>query len=143
MMMISLSLAGFSVTGNFGSSFVKQGWQGPNFDFTGQVLYRFDQMTYLGISSGMSQMGSDKRVPIAGSIFIRLPFGSQILPFGTGDLGYSSGNNKSMNGFTWRAGGGLDIKNGDKSSILITSGLQVLGKYQTEVYLRGGVLLEF
>ena len=43
----------------------------------------------------------------------------------------------------WRAGGGIDIKNGDLSSILVMAGYQFLNHVgHGYVYLHAGVLVE-
>ena len=111
-----------------------------NMDIKGYLWYRFDQMVFFGIGSGYTPIGDFYYVPLTGSIWLRLPFGSSILPVFTGDYGYAFGNDKRI---IWKLGGGLDIKNGDRSSLLITAGYQKLRKRRGYVYVHGGLLLEF
>lgn len=111
-----------------------------NLDFNGHLWYRFDQMVFLGIGSGYQDMGSSYYVPLTASLWLRLPFGSTVLPVFTGDYGYAFGNDKRL---IWKLGGGFDIKNGDRSSILVTAGYEKLRKRGGYVYLHGGLLLEF
>ena len=62
------------------------------------------------------------------------------LPVATGDFGYMIGSRHQM---FWRAGGGLDIKNGDLSSILVMAGYQFLNHVgHGYVYLHAGILVE-
>jgi len=109
-------------------------------DFTAHLWYPFDQMVFLGIGSGIQQIGANKQIPIVASASVRLPIGGQILPFVSGDVGHSVGEDAQ---FQWRAGGGLDIKNGDRSSLLVAGGYQSFAELGGHFYLRGGLLLEF
>jgi hypothetical protein len=109
-------------------------------DFSGHLWYPFDQMVFLGIGSGIQQIGGSKQIPIVASTSVRLPIGGQILPFLSGDVGHSVGEDAQ---FQWRAGGGLDIKNGDRSSLIVAGGYQSFADLGGFFYLRGGLLLEF
>ncbi len=109
-------------------------------DFTAHAWYPFDQMVFLGIGSGIQQLGSSKQIPLLASLSVRLPIGGQFLPFASGDMGHSLGEDSQ---FQWRAGGGLDIKNGDYSSLLVAAGYESFAKLGGHYYLRGGLLLEF
>ena len=62
-------------------------------------------------------------MPLSISLRVRLLIGRTILPIATGDFGYMFGKDDQM---FWRAGAGLDIKNGDRTSIIISSGNQFL-----------------
>ena len=75
----------------------------------------------------------------AGAI-LRLPFGRIVLPFATGDVGYVLDDDNG--GLMWRAGGGLDIKNGRHSSLLLLGGQETAGG-MAGWYARAGLLLEF
>jgi hypothetical protein len=110
-------------------------------DFTSHIWYKFDQMVFLGIGSGVMKYGGEQEYPLLASTQIRLPIGGQVLPVVTGDWGYVLGNERY---FMWRAGGGLDIKNGDRSSLLVQAGYQSAApRWHSAVYLRAGLLLEF
>lgn len=111
-----------------------------NIDANGHFWYCFDQMVFLGIGSGYQAIGNRYYVPVTGSIWMRLPIGSVVLPVATGDFGYALGNDKRM---IWKLGGGADIKNGDHSSIIVTAGYENLRKRGGYVYVHGGLLLEF
>jgi cellulose synthase/poly-beta-1,6-N-acetylglucosamine synthase-like glycosyltransferase len=111
-----------------------------NLDVTGHLWYRFDQMVFFGIGSGYQDIYGKYYVPVTASIWLRLPFGSTVLPVFTGDYGYAFGNDKRL---IWKLGGGVDIKNGDRSSILILAGYEKLRKRGNHIYVHGGLLLEF
>lgn len=111
-----------------------------NLDVDAHVWYPFDQMVFLGVGSGYESVGSYYYVPVTASIWLRLPIGSTILPVLTGDYGYTFGNDKRL---VWKLGGGADIKNGDRSSIIITGGYERLRKRDAYVYVHAGLLLEF
>ena len=69
-----------------------------------------------------------------------LPIGRQVLPVATGDIGYMIGKRHQM---FWRAGGGIDIKNGDLSSILVMGGYQFLNHVgHGYIYFHAGILVE-
>lgn len=112
----------------------------PNLDFSGHLWYKFDQMVFLGVSSGIQTMSSDRHIPLMAAAWVRLPIGGQILPVATGDIGYQLGDDPQ---FAWRAGGGLDIKNGDRTSLLVLAGYERFWRLGGFYYLRGGLLLEF
>ncbi len=111
-----------------------------NLDIDGHLWYRFDQMVFFGIGSGYTDIGDSYYVPLTGAVWLRLPFGSTVLPVFTGDYGYAFGNDKRL---IWRLGGGFDIKNGDRSSLVVTAGYKKLSKRGGYIYLHGGLLLEF
>jgi len=111
-----------------------------NLNIYGHWWYPIDQMLFVGVGSGYQEIDNVSLVPLSASLWIRLPIGSQILPVATGDLGYLFGSDHQM---FWRAGGGVDIKNGDNSSILLMSGYQFLEHAgRGYVYLQAGILIE-
>lgn len=111
-----------------------------NLDVDGHLWYKFDQMLFFGVGSGYESVGSYYYVPVTGSIWLRLPIGSTVLPVLTGDYGYTFGNDKRL---VWKLGGGADIKNGDRSSIIVMAGYENLRKRSGYVYVHAGLLLEF
>lgn len=111
-----------------------------NLSVYGHFWFPIDQMLFVGIGSGYQEIDNVSLVPISASAWVRLPFGGQVLPVATGDIGYFIGSDHQM---FWRAGGGVDIKNGDHSSILLMSGYEFLehdGK--GFVYFQAGILIE-
>lgn len=110
-----------------------------NLDISGHWWYPVDQMVFLGVGFGYERLGDISLFPLVGSAYVYLPFGSLIMPVGTFDLGFSFGDDAQM---IWRAGGGLDVKLGRKSSLLALLGYQNLKKAGDFVYLRCGLLIE-
>lgn len=110
-----------------------------NIDVVGHWWYPVDQMVFLGVGFGYERLGDISLVPLTGSAYVYLPFGSVVMPVGTFELGYAFGEDAQM---VWRAGGGLDLKLGKKSSLLALFGYQNLKKAGDFVYLRCGLLLE-
>ncbi len=111
-----------------------------NLNIYGHLWYPIDQMLFVGIGSGYQEIDNVGLVPVSASLWVRLPIGSQILPVATGDLGYLIGSDHQ---FFWRTGGGLDIKNGDYSSILVMGGYQFLDHVgKGYAYIQAGILVE-
>ncbi len=98
--------------------------------------HKVDEQTLIGLHSGSQQGG----IPILASLYVRLPLGGVILPVALGDIGYFHHDDNP--GFLWKAGGGLDWKNGRYSSILILGGWED-GPNGAAVYSRIGVMIEF
>lgn len=131
----------WGVSASIGSQVPQGAYTDFALDFSSHLWWHHDAMVLLGIGSGVIRVNEEQKVPIFSSIFIRLPIGAQILPIVSGDWGYAI--NDGPGRFVWRAGGGLDIKNGDRSSLLVQGGYkwwQGLGNY---FYLRAGLLLEY
>lgn len=131
---------GFSLDATVGALSPTNSIASANLDFSAHLWYKFDQMVFFGVGSGIQSMDDERHFPLLGSLWVRIPFGGQILPVATGDIGYSLGDSPQ---FLWKAGGGLDIKNGDYSSLLIMAGYQSFQQLGGHFYLRGGLLLEF
>ena len=111
-----------------------------NLNVFGHYWFPIDQMLFVGIGTGYQEIDNISLIPVAGSLWVRLPFGRTVLPVATGDWGYLIGSDHQM---FWRAGGGVDIKNGDYSSIMLMGGYQFLdhdGKGY--VYVQAGILVE-
>ena len=121
--------------GNSGDHF-----KGAHFAYSAALYAKFDDMTLLGVQSGMGTVAATDAIPLLASAMIRLPIGRIVLPVATGDVGYAFADSGS--GLIWRAGGGFDIRNGRHSSIL------ALGAYESQGSRAGwlgrlGLLLEF
>ena len=111
-----------------------------NMSFYGHWWLPIDQMLFVGVGGGYEELDNIGYVPLSGSLWVRLPVGRQVLPVATGDIGYMIGKRHQM---FWRAGGGVDIKNGDYSSILLMGGYQFLNHDgHGYVYLQAGILVE-
>ena len=111
-----------------------------NLNIYGHLWYPIDQMLFVGIGSGYQEIDNVGLVPLSTSLWIRLPIGSQILPVATGDIGYLIGSEHQL---FWRTGGGLDIKNGDYSSILLMGGYEFLDHAgKGYAYIQAGILIE-
>ncbi|MFC1584932.1 hypothetical protein ACFL5V_05245 [Fibrobacterota bacterium] len=107
-----------------------------SFAYSVYLYYKFDEQVMLGLNSGQQQQG----IPVLGSVYMRLPLGSVFMPVATGDLGYFMHDQDS--GLLWKAGGGIDWKNGERSSILLLGGYEKKGA-EANIYSRLGLLLEF
>lgn len=111
-----------------------------NLNVYGHWWYPIDQMLFVGFGTGYQEIDNTRLFPVSGSIWVRLPFGRTVLPVATGDFGYLIGSDHQM---FWRAGGGLDIKNGDLSSIMIMGGYEFLDHYgKGYAYIQAGILIE-
>jgi len=136
----SIHASGIALDASLGAISPRSSLTDANLDFAGHLWYKFDQMLFLGVGSGIQTMGSDRHFPLLGSLELRLPFGGQVLPIATGDIGANIGDDPQ---YVWRAGGGFDIKNGDRTSILLLAGYQSFHKLGGHIYARAGLLLEF
>ena len=111
-----------------------------NLNIYGHLWYRIDQMLFVGVGSGYQEIDNVSLVPLSASLWIRLPIGSQVLPVATVDIGYLIGSDHQL---FWRTGGGVDIKNGDYSSILLMGGYQFLDHVgKGYAYVQAGILIE-
>lgn len=136
----SFSSADVALDLNLGSLFLTKTGK-ANLDFDGRIWYKFDQMVFVGIGSGVQKYDNHLSYPLLASLLLRLPIGGQVLPITTADWGYAVGYN---NYFLWRVGLGADIKAGDNSSIMIFGGFQNNTPLDSPaIYARAGVLLEF
>lgn len=122
-----------------GGTFVDDGC---NHDWSATLWHVFDQMVLVGVTSGVQIDGEDNQIPLLASLFVRLPIGRQLLPVATGDWGWLFGDGADEP--VWRVGGGLDLKLGDRSSLLLLGGAQMgTEELSTRPNLRGGLILEF
>jgi hypothetical protein len=134
-----LARGGAVVTGTLGAD-SRDHFRGAAFAYNVGLFEKFDDQTLVGIQSGQGTVAGSRAIPIFGSAMIRLPIGRIVLPVATGDIGYALDDDHA--GFIWRAGGGFDIRNGRRSSLLL------LGSYERQASLAGwsgraGILLEF
>ncbi|HHX15012.1 MAG TPA: glycosyltransferase family 2 protein [Fibrobacter sp.] len=105
----------------------------------GHVWFPVDQMVFLGVGGSYQEIANSVFVPVTASLWVRLPVGGQILPVVTGDFGYAIGKEHQ---FVWNAGLGMDIKNGNYSSLILLVGYQRLKEKGSYLYWRAGILIE-
>lgn len=130
---------GAALTAALGAS-SRDHFRGAQLAYSGGVYLKFDDMVLLGGQSGIGSIAGPSSIPILGSAMVRLPLGRVVLPFAAGDFGYAVDDDGS--GLLWRGGGGLDVKNGRRSSLILQGGYEAASGMQGW-YGRGGLLLEF
>lgn len=102
------------------------------------ALYRIDQMVAAGVTAGYDAVPKRPAGALTSRLQVRLPFGRQILPYLQCEAGAGIRPVLEDSYFLWKMGGGLDLKLGDRSSLLVESGWQTYGRYLGRV----GLLLE-
>jgi hypothetical protein len=131
--------AGIVVTGTAGAN-SRDHFKGAHFAYSGALYAKFDDMTLLGVQSGMGTQAGPDAIPVLASAYIRLPIGRIVMPVATGDIGYAF--DEDHPGLLWRGGGGFDIRNGRHSSLLLMGAYE--GQGSRAGWLgRAGILLEF
>lgn len=105
----------------------------------GHIWLPVDQMVFIGAGGSYQEIDNCVFVPVTAGLWVRLPIGKQVLPVVTGDLGYAIGKEHQ---FVWNFGLGMDIKNGDYSSLIVLAGYQRLKEKGHYMYLRVGILIE-
>lgn len=129
-----------AATGTLGIQ-ARPGFKDMNFGYNVSVYEKFDDQVLLGVQSGQGTTGDPSAVPVLAAAYIRLPFGSVVVPVATGGIGYAFSN--SAAGILWRAGGAFDIRNGRHSSLLLGAEYEGHENYGGGLALRGGLLLEY
>lgn len=138
---VSFSMSGqIAFDAMMGSMLPKEDMKSPQLDFTSHLWWKYDQMVFLGVGSGIQMHGNERVIPLQASTWLRLPFGGRTLPILTADAGYHLSESLE---FGWRVSGGIDMKNGNRSSLLILAGYQSLQNHGAFYSLRAGLLLEF
>lgn len=128
-----------SVTGTLGVQ-TRPDFAGSGFGYNLAVYNRFDEQVLLGVQSGQGISGHPSSVPVLAAGYMRLPFGRVFVPAATGGIGYAFGSGTG-DGFIWRGGGLLDIRNGRRSSLLLGCEYEGFGG-RGGLAVRGGVLLD-
>jgi hypothetical protein len=128
------------VTGTVGVQ-TRPDFDGSGFGYNLAVYHRFDGQVLLGVQSGQGVAGHPASVPVLAAALMRLPFGRVFVPAATGGIGYALGSGDGE-GYLWRAGGLLDIRNGRRSSLLLGCEYERF-RGEAGLAVRGGVLLEF
>jgi hypothetical protein len=103
------------------------------------ALYRFDQMVLFGPGIGYEGIPMRPAGIADGKLQVRLPLGRQLLPYVAMEAGAGLRPHLEDSYFFWRGGGGLDLKLGDRSSLLAEAGWTAYHRY----YGRLGLLLDF
>jgi hypothetical protein len=129
-----------AVTGTLGVQ-TRPDFKGSGFGYNLAAYNRFDEQVLIGVQSGQGVAGHPSSMPVLAAGFMRLPFGRVFVPAATGGIGYALGSGDN-DGYLWRGGGLLDIRNGRRSSLLLGCEYERFhGKGGLAV--RGGALLEF
>ena len=131
--------AGMAATGNLGVQALS-GFDKMNFGYNVAVYDKLDDQVLVGVETGQGVAQDASAVPILAAAYIRLPIGRAIVPVATGGLGYALFS--PVSGLMWRGGGGLDIRNGRHSSVLIGSEYEGYANYGGGIVIRAGLLLE-
>jgi len=141
---ILLCLAGFATSGGLSlegmlGTAVPEGEWTPRTNWSVHALYRFDQMVLFGPGIGYEGVSGRPTGMVDGKLQVRLPIGRTLMPYVAGEAGAGLRPNLGNSYFLWRAGVGLDLKLGDRSSLLAESGWSAFHRYD----LRVGLLLDF
>jgi len=133
----AISAKGLSLTGYVGGSTPWSDMDAlPSWSVHG--LWRIDQMVAAGVGAGYISMPGTDVAETSSRLQVRLPLGRQLMPFLEGEAGLGIRPVLTESIFLWRFGGGLDLKLGDKSSLLFGFGSQ----QHDRAYGRIGLLLE-
>jgi len=135
----SVSSAGVAATGTLGVQALS-GFNKMNFGYNVAVYDKLDDQVLVGVESGQGVAQDASAIPVLLSAYVRLPIGRAIVPVATGGLGFALFS--PVSGLMWRGGGGLDIRNGRHSSILLESQYEGYADYSGGIVIRAGLLLE-
>lgn len=130
--------AGVSLEGMLGEASPRGEWS-PRTNWSVHALYRFDQMVLFGPGVGYEGLGGRSGVMADAKLQVRLPVGRALMPYLAVETGAGFRPHWEDTYFLWRAGGGLDLKLGDRSSLLAEGGWTGSHHY----YMRLGLLLDF
>lgn len=128
---------GLSLTGYVGGS-TPWGEMDPAAGWSVHALWRIDQMVAAGAGAGYVVLPGTDAAEASSRLQVRLPLGKQILPFLEGEAGVGIRPVLEESMFLWRFGGGMDLKLGDRSSLLVGAGSMA----RSRAYGRVGLLLE-
>jgi hypothetical protein len=112
-------------------------WE-PRVSWSVAALHRIDQMVAAGLAAGYEAIPTHSAASLTSRLQVRLPFGRQLLPYVQAEAGAGIRPVLTDTYFLWKLGGGLDLKLGDRSSLLLEGGAQTFGR----TYGRVGLLLE-
>lgn len=122
----------------FVSSGTSWGQWEPRASWSVHGLAQLDQMVAGGFGFGYEAVPT-RPVGLADArLQVRLPLGRQVLPFLDAEAGVGIRPMLEDSYPIWKLGGGLDVKLGDRSSLLAGAGAAAVGRW----YGRLGLLLE-
>lgn len=133
----ALQAKGITLTGYVGGS-SPRGEMEPEPAWSIHALWRIDQMVAAGIGAGYVTIPGTDVAETSSRLQVRLPLGRQLMPFVEGEAGLGLRPVLEETIFLWRFGGGLDLKLGDKSSLVAGGGIMA----RDRMYARLGLLLE-
>lgn len=132
------SARGFLVEGFVNAASPEDAWDFRS-DWSVHGLAQLDQMVAAGLGFGYEAVPAHPAGLIDSRLQVRLPLGRQALPYLDVEAGAGLRPMLEDSYFAWKMGGGMDLKLGDRSSILVGMGKAVFGRW----YARIGLLLEF
>jgi hypothetical protein len=136
-LVVGAGAKGLSLTGYVGGS-TPWGEMDPAAAWSVHALWRIDQMVAAGAGAGYVVLPGTDAAEASSRLQVRLPLGKQILPFLEGEAGVGIRPVLEESMFLWRFGGGMDLKLGDRSSLLVGAGSMA----RSRAYGRVGLLLE-
>jgi hypothetical protein len=131
------SANGVSLEGMVGETSPRGGWA-PRTNWSVHALYRFDQMVLFGPGVGYEGFAGRPGIMADAKLQVRLPLGRALMPYLAVETGAGFRPHWEDTYYLWRAGGGLDLKLGDRSSLLAEGGWS--DDHRT--YMRLGLLLD-
>ncbi len=132
-----VSAEGLSLEGFVGSS-SKLGQWDHSVAWSVGSLYRIDQMVAAGVAAGYEGIPTHGAGSLTSRLQVRLPFGRQAMPYLQAEAGAGIRPVLEDSYFLWKMGGGVDLKLGDRSSLIAEAGWQTFGRYLGRI----GLLLE-
>jgi len=136
-LVVAAGAKGMSFTGYVGGS-TPWGEMDPSAGWSVHALWRIDQMVAAGVGAGYVVLPGTDAAEVSSRLQVRLPVGKQIMPFADGEAGVGIRPVLEESMFLWRFGGGIDLKLGDRSSLLVGVGSMA----RARAYGRVGLLLE-
>lgn len=112
-------------------------WQ-PRMSWSVHGLAELDQMVAAGFGIGYEAVPTRPAGLFDARMQVRLPVGRQVLPYLDVESGIGIRPVLEDSYLMWKLGGGLDLKLGDRSSLLAGAGVAAVGR----MYGRLGLLLE-
>jgi hypothetical protein len=133
----SASAAGWNMEALVGTASPTRWWD-PRTNWSVHAMYEFDQMVLVGPGIGYEGATAKPAGMADAKLQVRLPVGRQLLPYLAAEAGAALRPHVEDTWFLWRTGGGLDLKLGDRSCLLVEGGRAALSRW----YARAGLLLD-
>lgn len=122
----------------FGGLSARENWD-PGFAWSVHAFHPVDRMVFVGAAIGQESVPGRDHVGVTSSLFVRLPFGTQLMPVLRGEMGAGLREYFPESFFLWKIAGGADLKLGERSSLLAEVGLAA----HDATFGRMGLLLDF